>query len=178
MTTPSENAAAPRWFRAIEYIAGAAILVIMVHTLANVAARALFNSPLPDTNEWSAFWYLPIAALGGFILAQFAGEHIEATLIYDRLDARNRHVLDIGATLVSIAVSCAFAWFTAMEAAHATSIGLRAGVTSVVIWPIKWLVPLTFVLLVILMVAKVVSLIRNRQTLLLAAVDASPIPGA
>jgi len=151
----------PLWFRWLTLAAAAAIFLIVFHTLANVASRFLFNAPLPDTNEWISTWYLPIAVLAGFVLAEYKDEHIEATAVYDRLGARSRLVLAAFAQICVVALCILFIYFTALEALHAQQIGLRAGVTTVIIWPVKWLVPAAFGGIALLAGVKLVRMFRD-----------------
>jgi TRAP-type C4-dicarboxylate transport system permease small subunit len=69
-------------FRAISTIV---VFALMLHTLANVALRYVFNSPLGGTLEYVSYWYMPIVAFLGMILAKQARQIIEAPILFDRL---------------------------------------------------------------------------------------------
>lgn len=132
-------------------IASAGILIMMLHVLANVAMRYLFNSPIAGTHEVVSYWYMPIVAFLGFVLAKNANQNVEAPLIFDRLTWGNRRVLVmLGATIGSV-VCALFAYFTFTgEALHGLERRTTGGVSSVPIWPVFFLPSLVFLILTVM----------------------------
>jgi TRAP-type C4-dicarboxylate transport system permease small subunit len=133
--------------RALEIFAAIAVIVMMLHVVANAMMRTVANSPIDGTNEYVGYWYLPLVAFIGFVIAQRRSEHIEARLIFDRLPKRNQREI-AAAGLLLVTVTCAgFAWYGLQEAIENYHLGLTAGVTGVTIWPVTFIVPVSFVLL-------------------------------
>ena len=106
--------------------------------------RAFLNAPIYGTNEIVAFWYLPLIVLLGIPAAQLRGEHINVTLVSDRVSLRARALLHRLASLLSLVVSLGFAWFGLLEAIDKYQVSATAGVTSIITWPVYFVVVLAF----------------------------------
>lgn len=143
-------------------IASVGIVIMMLHILANVLTRYLFNSPLPNTLEYVSYWYLPVVAALGFVLAKQANEFIDAPLIFDKLTWGNRRILVIMFSGMGIVVCSAYAYFTFVnEALHGLKVQTTGGVSSVPIWPVFFLVPAIFAILAVLYLIDLVRAIRG-----------------
>lgn len=148
----TENSSKPRFgarlIKILEIIAAAFIFVMMLHVLVNVVGRYAFNSPVRGTLEIVQYWYMPIVAFLGFIVAKHLNEHIEAPIIFDSLTWGNRRLLVIINALVAVATCLLFAYFTFFgQALHGLQIGATAGASTVPIWPVMFLVPIVYVTL-------------------------------
>lgn len=137
------------------------VLVMMLLIVANVVTRTFFNSPIPNTNETSTYWLLVPIVFLGYIVAQNRGEHIEARLVYDRLGTAARRDLQVVGRLAAGLMALAFAWFTFQDALHSAEISLRAGTSSVVIWPVTFVLPLGFLVLGLQFLWQMVQSIRT-----------------
>lgn len=138
-----------------------ALVAMMLHTVANAVSRRFFDAPLDGTNELVAYWYLPIIALVGFVAAHWRREHIRVSLVVDRLRLRNQVEYLVLSRVIGILLCVALSWFGLSEALRNLSVGMTAGVTSLVVWPVSFLVPVVFVLLGILFVADIVRAVRG-----------------
>lgn len=148
--------------RIFNIIASLGIVVMMLHILANVFTRYLFNSPLPNTLEYVSFWYLPIVAALGFVLAKHANEFIDAPLIFDKLTWGNRRVLVIMFSGLGVVVCSAYAYFTFVnEALHGLKVQTTGGVSSLPIWPVFFLLPAVFLILVAMYLMDLIKAIRG-----------------
>ncbi|MGW0177550.1 TRAP transporter small permease [Rhodococcus sp. NPDC003322] len=128
----------------IEVPAVIVLFVMMLHVTANALLRAFASSPIQNTLEITQYIYLPIIALLGFMAAQARGEHIVADLVTHYFPLRvRRWVLFVGYVLTAV-VMLGFAWYGLEDALHAREIGKTAGVSTVVSWPVQFLVPLSF----------------------------------
>lgn len=126
--------------------AAAVVLLLMAHTALNATMRSMGN-PMGGSLEVSQYWYMPAIAFFAFVATQRAGQHIEATLLFEHLPRRvRREHLVIGNVLV-VALSLLIAWFSLGEALKSMDIGQTSGSGSVPIWPAKFLVPLAYGLL-------------------------------
>ncbi|MFD1815377.1 TRAP transporter small permease [Rhodococcus gannanensis] len=145
----------------IEVPAVVVLFVMMLHVTANALLRAFASSPIPNTLEITQYVYLPIIALLGFMAAQARGEHIVADLVTHYFPPRfRRWVLFFGYALTAI-VTAGFAWYGLEEANHAHSIGKTAGVSTVVSWPVMYLVPLAFGVLTVQIAFAAVRALRG-----------------
>lgn len=147
----------------MEIVAIVTLVIMMVHVVINAAMRGFANSPIEGTNEYAGYWYVPLIAFIGFVVARVKDEHIEVRLIFDRLPLQNQRELAIlGDTLV--VVCCAgFTWFGLIHALDNMRIGQTAGVTGTVIWPVSFMVPISFGLLGILTAVRAFEEIRGTR---------------
>lgn len=147
----------------VESLTIVVMLIMICHVVLNAFARSFFNNPVEGTNEYVSFWYMPIISLIGFLLATRRHEHIEVALVVDRLPRANQIELQLLSYLVVTVLSLAFAWYSFQEALDNLAIGLTGGVTGVVVWPVTFLVPVSFALIALTVLVYAVRLIRRGQ---------------
>jgi TRAP-type C4-dicarboxylate transport system permease small subunit len=95
--------------RALHYGAGALIIAVMAVTIYNVLGRWLFSSGFRGTVELTQLAMIGIVYLG-LAYAQQRDNHISVDLLYNRLNARARIVLDGFVTTLSVIVLGLLAW--------------------------------------------------------------------
>lgn len=145
-------------------IAVVAVLGLMLHTLANVVLRTFFGAPLQGTIEYVGGWYMPVIVLVALVIAQQQGEHLEATIVWDKAPPGVKAEWQYLSYLIVFAIAILFAWFGYDQAARNRSIGLTAGASGVVVWPVTYLVPLGFLLLGFQVVLDAVGFRRRQQS--------------
>ncbi|WP_280462236.1 TRAP transporter small permease [Nocardia carnea] len=133
----------------IEVPAVIVLFVMMIHVTANALLRAFASSPIQNTLEITQYIYLPIIALLGFMAAQARGEHIVADLVTHYFPRPARRAVLSGGYVLALIVTAGFAWFGLEEALHARDIGQTAGVSTLVSWPVLFLVPVAFAVLTV-----------------------------
>jgi|SRR5690625_2481944 len=144
--------------KGLSLISAVVLIVMMVHILAHALGRYFFSSPIYGTNEIVQYWYLPLVALLGIPAAQLQKQHITVTLVTGRMAFRNAAIFKIFAALLGAAVSGLWTWYGFQEALRRMEMGATAGVTDIVIWPIYFLVPITFLLLAALYVIDIIAM--------------------
>jgi TRAP-type transport system small permease protein len=107
--------------KALHYVAGALIVVLMLFTVFNIVGRWLFNSPLRGTVELTELAMITVVYLS-FAYAQHRDDHISVDVLYQRFGARGRAVLDTFSALLSLVVLALIAWRL-----HAYGVVLEAG---------------------------------------------------
>lgn len=141
----------------------AAMFLIMAHTLANVVMRTWFNAPLTGTNEYVGSWYLPVTVFVGFVVAQSRREHIEATLLYDRMNKTNKRAFDLLSKALASIVLGSLAYVTFQQALYGYEVRMTTGVTGVPVWPVFFLVPTCFALLSVMYLTDTYRNFRDRS---------------
>jgi TRAP-type C4-dicarboxylate transport system permease small subunit len=139
----------PLPLRIMEYGGVLAIIVMMFHIVGNALARTFWNSPLENTLEITEFWYMPILGLLGIVVAEARKQHIIVDIVYvyfPRIAQRGIYVL---ICVVTAVLMVAFAWYGLEAAQHSHEIRRTGGVTGLPIWPVYYLVPVSFLALVI-----------------------------
>lgn len=152
----------------IDLLYGISILglaALMVHTVANAVVRTATGTPLTDTTEFVSGWYMPVAVLVGILITYIANEHTRAGLVYGQLGDGAKRVVLVIATVIQLVLVVAIAVTSIPEALHSFQIGEHYGISSVVIWPIKWLIPITFTLMSLVLVKRLFHNFRSDAVL-------------
>ncbi|TQM11201.1 TRAP transporter small permease [Pseudonocardia kunmingensis] len=147
---------------ALLVVTGTTVLVLMLHVVANALSRSFLNRPLEGTLEYVGNWYLPVVVLLGLAVAQQRRQHIEARLLFDRAPRSIQIEFQLFTYLLLIALSLIIAWYSYVEAWRNLGVGLTAGVSGVVIWPVTFAVPIGFLLFAIQLLIDGVLLVQSK----------------
>src|SRR5690625_5159530 len=141
---------APMWVRLSTYLsktlavpAALATAVLMLHVVANVLSRRLFNVPLAGTLDITSYWWMVLIVFGALAYAQLKDEHIRATIITSQLPLKAQKIADIIAlSLMAIfaLLMAYFGWWEALASAQIQKVEVSAIVLP--IWPFMFLQPL------------------------------------
>ena len=130
----------------LAWIAGLAVVLMMLHVALDVALRNLFNAPITGTIEIVANYNM--AALAFLPLALIAREkgHIIVELFTGWMKPNPRSILDGLVAIVTVAYVSVFTWKALEVAIDKTRIrdAKEAGFGFVEVWPARWLVFLGF----------------------------------
>ena len=125
---------------------GAAILILMtLHTAADVASRNLLNKPILGTYETITYWYMVAVTAIGLWSAEVKNDHISVSLLTDRLPHNSRFLQLIVSRLITVAFLVLLAWYGFDAAIADTAIKTYTGASEIPIWPTKYFLPLGFV---------------------------------
>lgn len=132
------------WSRALLALAVLAGFAMMIHVTVDVFMRTVMNSPLRQTNQTVAAYYmiaatfLPIAYLG------LRDDHISADVFTDFMGPRLRRALDAFTTFLGMAYMLAFTWQSYASAMRRMGqnevLEISGGYMAV--WPGRWLLPI------------------------------------
>jgi len=124
--------------------AGAAMVLMMAHIVADVAMKYLLNDPIDGTTEIVAAYYMAATVFLPLAYVAVAGEHLDVTLFTQRLSGRGLRVLSL-LGLVATALYLGFVCYHGVvEALRRTAEG-EAWETSVkllAVWPSRWFLPI------------------------------------
>lgn len=138
-----------------------ALGALMLHTVVNAIVRSTTGRPVTDTTEMVAGWYMPVAILVAIFISYQANEHTRAGLVFGQLGDRAKRVLLIVATLIQLVLVGGIAAASVPEALRSFQIDEHFGISSVAIWPIKWLIPVTFFLMFLVLIKRLVENFRS-----------------
>jgi len=132
------------WSRALLALAILAGLAMMIHVTVDVFARTVLNSPLRQTNQMVAAYYmiavafLPIALLGKH------DDHISADVFTTMMKPWMRHFFSIFTTLLGMAYMTVFTWQSWISAGRRMGQGevLEISGGYMIVWPGRWLLPI------------------------------------
>ncbi|WP_341896038.1 TRAP transporter small permease [Ferrovibrio terrae] len=145
-----------------EMVAGLLLGAIAVLTFTAVMLRWLFNYGLPDTFDFSRL-LLGTAMFWGIAVAGYHNRHIQVDGFWEMAPAWGRRLIDIFATLVTLAFMALFAWMLhdkvlSVYASNEQTFDLRLPV-----WPFHAIAALGIALATLLLLLRLVRLIANRK---------------
>ena len=119
---------------------GAALVLMMLHIVADVATKYLFNDPIDGTTEIVAAYYMVAVVFLPLAYVTFAEGHLIVELFTARMKGRPLAALVGCAGLVTFAYLLFFVWFTGVEAVRRTREGeaWETSVDLVAVWPSRW----------------------------------------
>jgi TRAP-type C4-dicarboxylate transport system permease small subunit len=133
---------AARWLRVVHTPlrvgAGAIVLGLLAWTVADIAARSLFNNPLSGTVELTELAVVPMVYLG-LSYAESRDAHIAVDLLYVRLPVRARLALRVFAGLASLAVIAVMTWRLYVYAGQLDAGGYVTGILRIPLYPVALL---------------------------------------
>jgi TRAP-type transport system small permease protein len=100
-----------RFLRASENMAALFLLLIALLVTTNVTLRYLFSFQIPDWFDFSR-QLQAIALFWGIAIATYRGGHICVDIIWEHLGGNGKRLLDLFATVVTLAFLIPMAWMT------------------------------------------------------------------
>ncbi len=138
------------------------VLLMMLHMLVDIGARAVLGAGLEGTVESVTHIYMIGAAILPFAALEARSQHLHVEALVERVGPRTAMALTGFARLLTVAVCGAMAWLTFEQALHALSIREHVELTrwSLPTWPIRWVFPLAFGAMAVAAAANLVAGLR------------------
>jgi len=130
--------------QALAFVGGIAMLLMMVHIVADVAMQHFLNDPIDGTTEIVAAYYMVATVFLPLAYVAFMEGHLVVELFTGRMTGRRLNLL-IAITGLATLTYLAFVIFhTADEAVLRTRDGeaWETSVDLVAVWPSRWLLPI------------------------------------
>lgn len=136
--------------------------VMMIHITIDVTGRVLFNHPLIGTIEISSYYYMVAVSYLPLAYVTRNEGQIIVELFTRNLSRPRLLKLDIAVHIVTIAYLAVFTWQTAVMALEQTKAGeiWEMADTFLDIWPGRWLLPISFLMMMIYLIVRVAKDIR------------------
>jgi len=128
----------------VEVAAAIAVVALATHTAFDVVRREALGAGAIGTLEFVTNYYMIAAVFLGLMVAQRQREHIEVSVLFDRLPTSTRRFVALAGQLLTIGFVLALANYGLLEAMNKMADGEYSGVADVPIWPSRFLVPLGF----------------------------------
>lgn len=146
------------------WIAGAALLLMMVHITVDVVANMVLRSPVPLTNAAVTQYYMIAVAYLPLAAAEYRGAHISVDLIVNWLPQGLRRVLDHFVQFVALLVYGALGLQALQLGLEklGTDAFLMEQTTRVTTWPSYFIVPAGFFLVALLLAVRIACRILGR----------------
>lgn len=146
---------------ALRFIGELGIIFMILIVIADVTMRTLFNYPIIGTLEVVTYWFMVAISFVGMWLAQKRREHISVTMLTDKFSAQGKFLHRMFSNFLTLAFLIALAWYGWFNALDNMARGEFTGATHVVIWPMRFLVPITMAAFIITIILQTIDEIRN-----------------
>ena len=145
-----------------EYAAAIVVLLMMLHITLDVTAKYIFNYPLPGTLPIVANYYMIAVVFLPVAFVEIKKESIAVDLFYLWFPSWLKHLSTVFGTLCSITFFSILAYQSYFNAMRAYGNGEYVDSTYVVItWPSRFLLPLSFASVVIVLAMRLIHEIRH-----------------
>jgi len=118
----------------MHYVAGVALVGMLLLTVADITGRSVFNDPVPGTVEVTSLVLVVVVFLG-LAHSEDLGDHISVDLLYVRVGDRWKAVLDVFADLISVVVIALMAYQLYVFAWRQQETGAESPVLEWPVWP-------------------------------------------
>lgn len=141
------------------WLALAAGTMMMLHVTLDVAARALFNTPIPGTNEVVSAYYMVAAAFLPWAWIARSDGHISVELFTRNAPPLFKEWLDILVKILTLLYVGVFTWEAGARAIEQIQAGEVWQIPGgfLLIWPSRCLLPVAGGLMVLHLLIRVVS---------------------
>lgn len=120
------------------------ILVMMVHVTADVLLKYLFRSPIPGTLEVVSYYYMVAIVVLPAAFVELTRQSIAVDLFYQLMPLWMQSLCVVVILVGSAAAYGGLAWITWPDALHSFAMNeVVMGPVDVVIWPARFLLPVT-----------------------------------
>ena len=139
--------------------------LMMMHVTADVTGRTIFNHPLSGTTEIIAGWYMVAAAYLPWAYISRTDGHITVDMFTRFASPRFLAVLEILIKLLTIVWVSVFTYQTFIRAVQQTRAGevWEAAGGFILIWPSRWMLPVSGGLMVLYLILRVMSDIGHHR---------------
>ena len=121
-----------------------AVALMMVHVVADVLGKWLFNHPIAGTFETVEDYYMVALVFLPFAYVARTEGHIYVELFTRNMRPRTMAMLEIAVGLLTLAWMCVLTWYTGEEAIELTANNDLRQISGgfLLIWPARWFLPL------------------------------------
>jgi TRAP-type C4-dicarboxylate transport system permease small subunit len=146
----------------VELIAGLLLGAVALLTFSAVMLRWLFNYGLPDAYDASRL-LLGTAMFWGIAIAGFHNRHIQVDGLWEMAPAWGKRVIDILATLVTLAFMALFAWMLESKVMSVYASNEQTFDLRLPVWPFHAVAALGIALAAVLLLLRLVRLIAGES---------------
>jgi TRAP-type C4-dicarboxylate transport system permease small subunit len=146
-------------------VGGIAMVVMMLHIVADVATKFLFNDPIDGTTEVVAAYYMVAVVFLPVACVTFAEGHLIVELFTSWMAGRRLSLLNGFAGLATLAYLLFLITYTGAEAFRRTLEGeaWETSVDLVAVWPSRWLLPIGLAAMLLYVLIETIGNLRGDE---------------
>jgi TRAP-type C4-dicarboxylate transport system permease small subunit len=151
----------------LAWVAGIALILMMLHIALDVTMRFFFSQPLNATIEIVTTYYMVAVVFLPLALVEGLNAHIVVELLTQHLGKRTQEIL-IGVVAIASALYFgAFTWQTWDDALQKMAVGeVTLGMMAVTVWPTRFYLPIGCGLITLMLIYKAIRLFLGDASLL------------
>ncbi|WP_051419516.1 TRAP transporter small permease [Paracoccus pantotrophus] len=156
-----------RWIaNALLALSGIAVVVLMLHVVADVLSKYAFHYPLVGTIEVASWYYMIAIAFFPLAYVQLHSHHLVVEVFTTGLSARRLAALDALVCVAVLAYIGLLGWLVAAKAIEATHRGEIINVVyfDLPIWPARWILPISLIAMIPAIVMQLLANLRFALT--------------
>lgn len=143
-------------------IAGLAVLAIFLTISLDVLMKAFFNAPFSITIELVSYYYMIPLTFLPMMMLELRQEHIDTNLFYQMFPTVVQRIAQVISGAITIGIYGLLTRFTFEQALKSTASGeVAMGVNLLPIWPMRWVLPITFAFATLTAVLMTLHLLMN-----------------
>jgi TRAP-type C4-dicarboxylate transport system permease small subunit len=166
MSTPNPQTSSPSFLDKLSdgaaFVAGLAVLAVTLMITFDVLMRYFFNEPQQFADELASF-LLILIIFGGLAQTYQRGGHIRVDLLTNQLSPKTGRVLLLCSLFLGIAFLTSISWNTLVSSFVAYRLERTSMVMFYPLWIPMLLIPIGVALMALVMGARLVKELRNKQ---------------
>lgn len=140
------------------FLGGVALILLLVHVIADVTSKYLFRSPIPGTIQVVSWYYMVALSYLPVAYVQLRREHLTVELFTMGLSERGRAFLDGIVGIAGIAYLGLLTRLVFRTAVETTRRGESQDIAfwDIPVWPARWILPAAFGLMAVVLLLQAV----------------------
>lgn len=156
-----------KWIGRVTVLLGSTVLcLMMLQVVFDVFLRSLAGAGVPATPDLVSKYYMVAVSFLPLAITEVKRRHIEATIFTEALGGRAKQGVFLLGFLLGCVVYALLFYGATAEAISQTSRGtyVEAGVVRFLTWPSYWILPVSFGLMLAMMLMRSLQVIAGRFT--------------
>lgn len=140
--------------------------LMMLHVVADIGGKFLFNFPVEGTVEIVEIYYMVLVVFLPFAYVTRTTGQIEVELFTRNLKGRKLAILEVCLGVVILLYMILMTWKTGEDAIDKTLLGeiREAGVSFILAWPSRWVPPLSAGVMAFVVLVRLIEDVRRLAT--------------
>lgn len=148
--------------RLLMWVGCLAVVLMATHVTVDVLMRTFFTRGMLGTTEIVSFYYMVAVVCFPLAWIERRDEHINVEILFRKMPPSIQRLMTLFATLCSAGFFSAFAYRSWLDALSALSTGeTMMGYAEILIWPARFILPISFILVVVICVTQLARLIAG-----------------
>lgn len=149
----------------VSIVLGSLVLIaMMMQVVVDVFMRTFLGTGFPATPDLVGKYYMVAVSFLPLAVTEIHRRHIEATIFTQKLQGTPRKAIFLLGFVVALLVFGVMTWGSFAEAMKQTERGayIEAGTMRFPTWPSYWILPISFTLMMVVLVLRIIEILTGR----------------